>query len=886
MPGFANDDTQEVSSPYSYVNQDPAAQLSSNYTGGSGGSVGYGGGYQSSPGSGNANPTGYSNGPGSGTKNADTSGSGTKAPSSSMVDNLSGSGGDDDMSGRRSKDALKSPAIPAIIDHETGQTIELASKDRKTMREAQQKLAGLGLYNGRMDGLFGPKTKKATETFQNLWNSQYPNDQITVDGYIGIAPPGIAQTGDRLNQAYAMKMANRSGYVAASPPAVVSPVAPPATAIPQPVPRPASPLEALSPGIQEAIAQRGTGDVPSPAPSLRQAGVVQGLEGMRRMTAGMQEMPGGPTSALEAAAPAPRGANEAPGVGVVSTLRPDINQRYPVASDMPAHEEAIKAIIAPYANVKLTGSASATLGRPVGTGANAPGSHVEALAPLPDYGRRSADARRGPVRINQGPELTRGAPVTPPVAAAPNYVITPHSLNSGVARGAPVPAPPVSPLEATAPPAPADRYTSELEKLRQTYGLQPGDNVGPGEAPAAPPTAQEAGFLADAKASIAAGRYEPGPKAYGIGPITPGGGGATPAEATPASRVDDVMSIMGLGKPAAAVGSGDVGRLAAANPNYPGGASNVANVNEGAPVNKVYTDRPGDPQNQGPELVGSEPGVEAHAANVKQVSDMMANQPPEKQQEIADHVLIFAHAASLVADAPPEQRAAAFDEQLTRLRDVGAIDGATYDKLHGTTPTDAQLRQMIDLGNAIHEMQGGAQSSLEGARGVQVADAGNVDSHGLPLRTQEERVFVPDIWDTDTGDTFRRIDSKTGNPVPGGQYKTREQFDFMLRGESPEKRDQLWQQFQERDRSLDNGETPTSDMGGRRQVASADGGAIPGRPLQRAAAPNRAMGAPPNIWGESEDPMLDRAIDVPANPDYHYYPEPFYGGRRGGRAAV
>src|SRR5260370_1032667 len=85
MPGFANDDTQEVSSPYSYVNQDPAAQLSRNYTGG----AGYGGGYQGSPGGGNANPVGYSNGPGSGTKNADTSSSGTKAPSSSMVDSMS-----------------------------------------------------------------------------------------------------------------------------------------------------------------------------------------------------------------------------------------------------------------------------------------------------------------------------------------------------------------------------------------------------------------------------------------------------------------------------------------------------------------------------------------------------------------------------------------------------------------------------------------------------------------------------------------------------------------------------------------------------------------------------------------------------------------------------
>lgn len=80
---------------------------------------------------------------------------------------------------------------------------------------------------------------------------------------------------------------------------------------------------------------------------------------------------------------------------------------------------------------------------------------------------------------------------------------------------------------------------------------------------------------------------------------------------------------------------------------------------------------------------------------------------------------------------------------------------------------------------------------------------------------------------------------------------------------------------------------PRADASGPsgQRVAQADE-TISERPLQRPREETRAMGYRPNIWGESEDPMLDRAIDLPAEPAYHAYPEEFYGDRRGGGATV
>jgi len=52
--------------------------------------------------------------------------------------------------------------------------------------EVQKILAGMGLYRGNVDGVYGPQTKQAVASFQGKWNTKAPNDKkLSVDGVPG-----------------------------------------------------------------------------------------------------------------------------------------------------------------------------------------------------------------------------------------------------------------------------------------------------------------------------------------------------------------------------------------------------------------------------------------------------------------------------------------------------------------------------------------------------------------------------------------------------------------------------------------------------------------------------------------------------------------------------
>lgn len=846
MPGFEADDQQEVSSPYSYVNRpSPAAALSSNFN------AGYGGGYQTDTlgSGGNANPIGYSGG------NPDTSVTSSGTPSSngvsrsdsgasrSMVDSVSGSGSSSDaISGGGSADSLGAPTLPTypshIIDEQTGMEIRLP-QTKAEVRRAQSQFRDLG-YPIRVDGRMGPQTKGVITQFQTDWNADpaHKNDQITIDGYLGIAPPGVAQTGPRLDAAHANMLANRSGYVGAGQQPVGAYVPPAPIAI-------VSPLAAAAP------------------PSPRARPTVSPLEAARLPTVSPSGKWSQPPATVDAGT---RGVVDTggPAGGVVGANRPSRPADVSVTPGGVDHAAAIKEIIAPF---------SVGAGKMSGAGLQ----YAQAEAG-PDYGKRSADARRGPVRINQGPELTGGGPAAapaaiaaePPPVSSPGYPREPNMTATRNERtGTPgrVPTNPIQPgativssLEVAhpVPPAGASRYDSELQKLREQYGLKPADNVGPGEAPSAPPIMVPGGgqdpanLLATLKADNYSG-YDPGPAAEGIRPpgappvsgleqaaqaARSGLGAGAPAEAnTPpaTSTIDRVLGILGLTPPSPPQTPSPELSAIGQKPNYPAATGTPAPKENW--VDPAYGS-----------ITQGEP--DAHAAALKQVTDMMANQPPEKQQAVADHMVIFAHAASLVAAAPPEQRAAAFDEQLTRLKSMGAIDDATEKKLRGTTPSDAQLNQMIELGKAVHDMGiGRPQSSLENARpmgvasipqdgagevparGGQVAAAGysdnpygiqgNVDPHGLPYQAEPTKIPIS-------------VKAGTYGDFPDAVYMDRQQFDRAFPNVSPDQRDGIWNygvnwyRATGRDTNPEGG-TPTSSLENARgvQVASADGGDYP-----------------------------------------------------------
>lgn len=52
--------------------------------------------------------------------------------------------------------------------------------------EVQKILAGMGIYRGKLDGVFGPQTKQAVSMFQGRWNSRAASDKkLMVDGIPG-----------------------------------------------------------------------------------------------------------------------------------------------------------------------------------------------------------------------------------------------------------------------------------------------------------------------------------------------------------------------------------------------------------------------------------------------------------------------------------------------------------------------------------------------------------------------------------------------------------------------------------------------------------------------------------------------------------------------------
>jgi peptidoglycan hydrolase-like protein with peptidoglycan-binding domain len=55
---------------------------------------------------------------------------------------------------------------------------ETGEKSKQTMRDIQAALKNAGFYEGKIDGIFGPKTKKAIEEFQ-------AKNNLKVDGKVG-----------------------------------------------------------------------------------------------------------------------------------------------------------------------------------------------------------------------------------------------------------------------------------------------------------------------------------------------------------------------------------------------------------------------------------------------------------------------------------------------------------------------------------------------------------------------------------------------------------------------------------------------------------------------------------------------------------------------------
>lgn len=63
--------------------------------------------------------------------------------------------------------------------------VEYVESPEIRMRRIQTALKPLNLYKGKVDGIFGPLTKKGVRHFQVYWNSSEPTDEIVIDGIPG-----------------------------------------------------------------------------------------------------------------------------------------------------------------------------------------------------------------------------------------------------------------------------------------------------------------------------------------------------------------------------------------------------------------------------------------------------------------------------------------------------------------------------------------------------------------------------------------------------------------------------------------------------------------------------------------------------------------------------
>lgn len=257
------------------------------------------GGYVQNPGSGNAgDANGYVSYPGSGNASDAASKSSDNAGQLAQAKVISGGGSTDTIGGSTASRSMEAPPLLASYD-------QLYDNHQIPAASAQQNLhyaAKLAVLPNPETGrpfFSGPVTPKGVKSgaftaavvdFQNAYG-------LIKDGLIGVGPG--AQTGPGIDQAHAAMTARPAAAAVATTP-------------PLPPPRPASSLEAakvqpISSGVQEAIAARAAAAPlqTTGGPSLESAGVTEGLQGVRRMTAGMEEMPSGPNAPLTAAPAAP-----------------------------------------------------------------------------------------------------------------------------------------------------------------------------------------------------------------------------------------------------------------------------------------------------------------------------------------------------------------------------------------------------------------------------------------------------------------------------------------------------------------------------------------------------------------------------------------------------
>ncbi len=732
MPGFSNDDTQEVSSPYSYSNQLSQAQTTANPGRGGQTTSNPSRGGQTTPGTSSSFSSPSSSNSGGYSGNTVSSNSGGSSGSNSGgydAGSLSGSGGVDSMVGSG------------------GGTSARPAQTKSEVRDAQTHLSALGLYDGRVDGLNGPKTRDATLAFQQQWNKDHPQDLIKEDGILGWEPtgpigslePGTAETRPRLELAGQMALANRSGYTqpqagAYVPPAPVpaSPVAQlGAAAVPTPVPRPASPLESLRASPDGGAAgMQGTVDHSAAIKAII-APYVGGSFG-NRPAGTYGNGAGAPAAPPPAAAP-------------------------PAAAAPPS--DATSRLAAAKAAVAAAAADAGAAGQAADTNA----------ASL-------AAAQRGPGGFGGEPNLPAGYRPPPP-AAIPVQELGP---DFGEADSAPVsPAQP----DATAL-SRAKTYSDTSNSYAPEFGNEKVTNV-PVKVQQAP-TPAAGGGIGGVFDNVAAGVQQLGAGAAGAGAAvrdaalgfsdrsqaainnlfssakptpTPAAAAPSPLEAAkpgspimPAvpAPVDRVMNVLGLS------GRTDTHVATPPSPELPSqkGYTGVPPATDSLGARGYKSQPPAAEATPpadfyrgvitGPAEAPGAPGVQGSAAPMtQQIIDKIAQAPPDRRQDAADHAIILGAAAHQMVGAPPEQKAKIIDGLVAS----GVIDQAKADDLRQNPPSDADLQQVADAGMAVHDLYGGGESALSGAKGVQVASADNPygwykDSHGLPLQTQPTKLPV------------------------------------------------------------------------------------------------------------------------------------------------
>lgn len=250
----------------------------------------------------------------------------------------------------------------------------------------------VSLYGGKVDGRYGPLTVGAVGDFQKWWNEKHPEDQIKVDGKLGYKPEDLAETGPRLLQAYT---AQKTADAEASLKAAKAPAAKPVTI----------PNRAQAHMDERAHADGG------PAGTGGALGETAAIE---PLSPGIRQVAARRAADVSGAEPPE-----------LAGLR-DLGRMTRGMEDLPAGTAPVNRLAAP-------GSPSTFPARPH----DRPFSNAPAVVQVtPSVGYPGA-----------------GQPLASPYEQS---VSTPHSLNSGVARGAPVPAPPASAaIVAAAPVAPA-----------------------------------------------------------------------------------------------------------------------------------------------------------------------------------------------------------------------------------------------------------------------------------------------------------------------------------------------------------------------------------------------------------------------------------------------